>query len=121
MRSLCRVTSDLLITGVLSSSVVIASDQCLERRGFNYHLELNFFLSPSLNKYHSIYYDDKTQKKLETTVIQIFFGGGGGGESRETRGLMVYGKMVNIYGFTSLPCNLLHSIFETRLHSPLHK
>ena len=41
---------------------------------------------------------------------------------RETRGVMVYGKMVNIYGFTSLPCNLLHSIFETRLYSSfLHK
>ena len=30
---------------------------------------------------------------------------------------MVHGKMVNIYKFTSLPRNLLHSIFETRLHS----
>ena len=86
MRSLCRVTSDLLITEVLSSSVVIASDQCLERRGFNYHLELNFFLSPSLNKYHSIYYDDKTQKKLETMVIQIFFFGGGGRGKQRNKG-----------------------------------
>ena len=41
--SLCRSTNDLLITGVLSSSVVIASDQCLKGRGFNSHLELNCF------------------------------------------------------------------------------
>ena len=49
----------------------------------------------------------------------FFFGGGGGGE---TMGFMVCGKMVNTYRFTSLPCNLLHSIFETPLHSSfLHK
>ena len=35
--------NDLLITGVLSSSVVMASDECLKGRGFNSHLELNCF------------------------------------------------------------------------------
>ena len=112
MRSLCRATSDLLITGVLSSSVVIASDQCLERRGFNYHLELNFFLSPSLHKYHSFITTIKPRRNWKQWLYKIWRG-----ERRETRGVMVYGKMVNIYGFTSLPCNLLHSIFETGLHS----
>ena len=71
MWSLCRSTNDLLITGLLSSSVVIASDQCLVSRGFNSHLELNFFfLSPSLHIYPSIYYDDKTQEKLKAMVMQ---------------------------------------------------
>ena len=72
MRSLCRPTNDLLITGVLRNSVVIASDQCLISRGFNSHLGLNIsFLSPSLHIYHSIYYEDKTQEKqLEAMVMQ---------------------------------------------------
>ena len=71
MWSLCRSTNDVLITGLLSSSVVIASDQCLVSRGFNSHLEPNFFfLGPSLHIYHSIYYDDKTQEKLKAMVMQ---------------------------------------------------
>ena len=78
MRSLCRPTNELLITGVLSSSVVIACDQCLESFGLNSHLEHNFFpecFSPYI--YHSIYNDDKTQEKLKTMVMQNLGGGGG--------------------------------------------
>ena len=129
MRSLCRPTNDLLITGVLSSSVVTASDQCLVSRGFNSHLACvawRFWLGALSNKggrgqrnreeigaeatwvfiflaatrllrparqnrhatqaipiwnsicfpesflhnYLSIYYDDKTQEKLEAMVMQ---------------------------------------------------
>ena len=76
MRSLCRATSDLLITGVLSSSVVLASDQCLERRGFNYHLELNFFfLSPSLHKYHLFITTIKPRRNWKQWLYKIWGGG----------------------------------------------
>ena len=73
MRSLCRPTNELLITGVLSSSVVIACDQCLESRGFNSRLQHNFFFpSASLHIYHSIYYDDKIQKNWKQWLCKIW-------------------------------------------------
>ena len=43
MQWLCQPTNDLLITRVLSSSVVRASDCCLEGCGCNSHLELRIF------------------------------------------------------------------------------
>ena len=96
MRSLCRATSDLLITGVLSSSVVIASDQCLERRGFNYHLELNFFLSPSLHKYHLFITTIKPRRNWKQWLYKIFGGwvgvGGGGGGGEKQGALWSMGK-----------------------------
>ena len=109
MRSLCRPTNDLLISGVLSSSVAIASDQCLESRGFYSHLELNFFSRVLLFIYIILVITTiKPSRNWKQWLCKIW-------KDKQR-------AFVTINRFTSLPCNLLHSIFETRLHSsPLHK
>ena len=84
MRSLCRSINDLLITGVLSSSVVIASDECLKGRGFNSHLELNCFSWVFL-LIHTILFITKIKprsnwKQCWCHFFFFFFFGGGGAD-----------------------------------------
>ena len=83
MRSLCRSTNDLLITGVLSSSVVIASDECLKGRGFNSHLELNCFSWVFLLIHIILFITKiKPRRNWKQWLCKIFFWGGGWGDKQ---------------------------------------